>query len=327
MVLLALTTAEKARDPTPIIEEFIEGFADRWVAFFCNSIIADMEDGFLNGDIFNKLVEVKTHDELETLIGNAQRTYLKLSQTVSPSDQLEAVLTVMDNIIAAAPGWSQAIVKLKSHLQDNYRARYCTRIGLNTLSNIILLAAKEPKKLLQIYPWIASNPAVRKRLSKSALYRKVNEEHLQALINDEAEDTLSIKMAKVFALGSAGGIPELTLYNILKPQVFENALDEDQTRNRDINNENISPGDMLLVAPTQQLRNLAAETLNEGMSQFNGLPSDRTLEPPTRESLLQTLVEARKTESILKKRSNKEGFQCCYVSSAAPDVRTGMFLA
>ena len=268
MTLLLLTAIEQADNPADLVREFIDEFADRWTVFFCNSIIADIDEEFLNGHMFTKLVNVKSHHELSSLVGLVQRNHLKLIQTVPPTEQLEAVIAVIDKLKQAVPGWAVLIEKLKTHVKDHYKARYCTRIGINTLSNIILLAAQEPGKLLQLYPWLVSHPATRKRLKNSALYKRVNQEHFQALINAPAENTLSIKMAKVCNI-FCEDIPELILHDILSPNIFEkndddSQSDQPQTRNRDMSNGQITSGDMMVVSTTAQLQRLSLATINSG---------------------------------------------------------------
>ena len=271
MTMLLLAAIEQTENPTDLVNEFLDDFADRWTIFFCNNILADIDEEFLNGHMFTKLVTVKDHKELSSLVGLVQRNHLKLVQTVPPTEQYEAVITVIDKLIQAAPGWAPLIQRLRQHINNHYRARYCTRTGLNTLSNIIFLASQEPGKLLQLYPWIISHPPTRKRLKKSALYKRVNQDHFQALINAPAENNLSIKMAKVYRV-FCEDISELILYNILSPQIFEKA-DEDssnssqtEARSRDIHQEQISPGDMMVVTTTAQLQNLSLATMNMGKS-------------------------------------------------------------
>ena len=268
MTLLVLTAIDMAASPTGIITEFIEDFADRWTTFFCNAVIADIDEEFLNGNMIKKLVDAKSHAELNDLIAMVQRNHLKLAQTTEPVDQLEAVLTVLDNIIDNHPGWAEDLRKLKTHVQNQYRARYTTRTGLNTLSNIILLATYEPGKLLQIYPWLVSHPATRKRIRNSNLYRRLNRDHFTSLINEPAENTLTINMARVCELGEERGIPDLTLFEILKPKIFENTTFEDEdpapARNRDIRSNRVSSGDMMVVTTAERLQNLAMSTINSG---------------------------------------------------------------
>ena len=187
-------------------------------------------------------------------------------------DQLEAVLTVIDGLIDNNPGWADKFRKLKTHVQNQFRARYSTRMGLNTMANIIIVAAQEPGKLLQLYPWIVSHPAVRKRIKKNALYRRLNQNHFTALINSTAEETLTINMGRVFRLGEAKGIPELILYEILQPKFFEESFieqNQNRTRERDNQNEEISPGDMMVVATSHQLEELSLGTIVQGMFHSN----------------------------------------------------------
>lgn len=322
MTLLLLTAVEKATDPTELIMEFINDFADKWTIFFVNSVLTDIDEEFLNGNMFKKLVQVKTHAELSKLKNLVQRNHLKLNQTVQPTDQFSAVMTVLDKLTEAAPGWSSVLNRLRVHVQNNYRARFCCRTGLNTLSNIIFLASHEPGKLLQMYPWLVSHPDVRKKIKNSVLFRRLNQDHFSALVNPAAENMLSIKMARVYELGLAGQVPQLTLFNILCPKVFDN---DDNSQSSDSSNleQDISPGDMMTISTAKQLADLSLGTINLGMSQYGGLPSARTLDPPSNDSFLQTLVEARETEVLFKKHEDSYGFQCCFCISATPDARTG----
>ena len=322
MTLLLLTAVEKSKDPTTIITEFINDFADKWTVFFVNSVLADIDEEFINGNMFKKLVQVRTHAELADLRALVQRKHLKLNQTVEPSDQFAAVMTVLEKLRMATPGWAPVLNRLQVHVQNNYRARYCCRTGLNTLANIIFLASHEPGKLLQIYPWLASHPDVRKKIKSSTLFKRLNQDHFAALMNPTAENLLSIKMARVYQLGLAGDIPQLTLFNILCPKVFDN---EDTSNSSDSTNldQVISPGDMMTISTAKQLADLSLGTINLGMSQFGGLPSARTLEKPSGDAFLQTLVEARDTEILLKDHEDTSGFQCCFCIVATPDVRTG----
>ena len=322
MTLLLLTAVEKASDPTELIMEFIDDFADKWTTFFVNSILADIDEEFLNGNMFKKLLQVTTHSELANLKALVQRHHLKLNQTVTPTDQHSAVITVLNKLIQATPGWAPILNRLQVHVQNNFRARYCCRTGLNTLANIIFLASHEPGKLLQIYPWLCSHPDVRLRLKKSALYKRLNQDHFKALMNPTAENLLTIKMARVYQLGLAGEIPDLTLYNILCPKVFDNEDSSQSADSTDLNRD-VSPGDMMAISTAQQLANMSLGTINMGMSQFSGLPSARTLDQPSNDAFLRNLVEARETEILVKNHEDTSGFQCCFCIVATPDTRTG----
>ena len=322
MTLLLLTSVEKMQDPSEIINEFIDDFSDKWTGFFVNSVLADIDDEFLNGNMFKKLVNVSSQSELKDLIAVVQRQHLKLNQTVTPSDQFSAVITVLDKLKAVTPGWAPILDKLRIHVQNNFRARFCCRTGLNTLANVIFLAAHEPGKLLQIYPWLVSHPDVRKKIRQNALFKRLNSEHFEALMNPSAENILSIKMARVYELGLAGDIPELTLFNILCPKIFE-PEESSQSSSAGDKNQIISPGDMMMISTSRQLSELSVGTINIGMSQYGGLPSARTLDQPTHDSFLRTLIEARETEILVKKQEDTSGFQCCYCIPATPDVRTG----
>ena len=324
MALLLLTAVEKETDPTDLINEFIDDFSDKWTIFFVNSILADIDDEFLNGNMFKKLVQVRTQDELKDLVALVQRKYLKLEQTVQPSDQFSAVMTVLDKLKQKMPGWVPVLDRLRVHVGNNYRARFCCRTGLNTLANIIFLAAHEPGKLLQIYPWLASHPEVRKKIKNSSLFKRLNQDHFKALMNPKAENILSIKMARVYQLGLAEDIPELTLFNILCPKVFDTEENSQSSDSRHPNDE-ISPGDMMTISTAQQLSNLSLGTINMGMSQFGGLPTARTLDQPANDVFLQNLVEAREKEVLVKKQDDN-GFQCCFCIQATPDARTGKYL-
>ena len=323
MTLLLLTAVEKETDPTELIDEFIDDFADKWTIFFVNSVLTDIDEEFLNGNMFKKLVQIQTQSELKDLVALVQRKYLKLNQTVRPADQFEAVMTVMEKLKQKTPGWASALDRLRVHVMNSYRARYCCRTGLNTLANVIFLAAHEPGKILQIYPWLASHPEVRKRIKNSSLFKRLNQDHFKALMNPSAENVLSIKMARVYQLGVAGEIPELTLYDILCPAVFDTE-DTSQSEDGSRKDKNISPGDMMAISTAQQLSNLSLGTLNMGMSQFGGLPTARTLDQPSHDSFLRTLLEARETEILVKKQEDTSGFQCCFCITAAPDTRTGI---
>ena len=322
MTLLLLTAVEKARDPTELITEFIDDFSDKWTIFFVNSVLADIDDEFLNGNMFKKLVKIRTHGELADLVALVQRKHLKLTQTVTPTDQFSAVITVLEKLREASPGWAPILNRLQVHVQNNFRARYGCRTGLNTLANVIFLASHEPGKLLQIYPWLASHPDVRKKFKNNLLFKRLNQDHFKALMNPMAENVLTIKMARVFELGVAGEIPELTLFNILSPKVFEGDESSQSSESSNLD-QDISPGDMMAISTVQQLRNLSIDTINLGMSQFSGLPSARTLEQPSNDSFLQTLVEARDTEILVKKHEDSVGFQCCFCILPTPDARTG----
>ena len=59
------------------------------------------------------------------------------------------------------------------------------------------------------------------------------------------------------------------------------------------------------------------------MSQYRGLPSDRGIDQPAPGQIFQTLIEARREETFIKKPADTSGFRCCYVSPAQPDSRTG----
>ena len=321
MALLLLTAVEKETDPTDLINEFIDDFSDKWTAFFVNAILSDIDDEFLNGNMFKKLVQVRTHDELKDLVALVQRNYLKLEQTVQPSDQFSSVMTVLDKLKQKMPNWVPVLDRLRVHLGNSYRARFCCRTGLNTLANVIFLAAHEPGKLLQIYPWLASHPEVRKKIKKSSLFKRLNQDHYKALMNPSAENVLSIKMARVYQLGLAGDIPELTLFNILCPKIFDTE-DSSQSSGPGSTSGEVSPGDMMTISTAKQLSKLSLGTMNMGMSQFSGLPTARTLDQPPSDTFLQTLVEAREKEILIKGQENT-GFQCCFCIPATPDVRTG----
>ena len=323
MTLLLLTSVERLNDPSEIINEFIDDFSDKWTGFFVNAVLSDIHDDFLNGNMFKKLVNVKSQSELADLLSTVQHQYLKLNQTVAPSDQYSAVLTVLEKLKTASPGWTSILEKLRVHVQNNYRARFCCRTGLNTLANVIFLAAHEPGKLLQIYPWLVSHPDVRRKIKQNALFKRLNQQHFNALMNPAAENILTIKMARVYELGLAGDIPELTLFNILCPKIFEH---EDASQSNHSNRgQDVSPGDMMMVSTSRQLSELSVGTINMGMSQFGGLPSARSLDQPTNDSFLRILVEARETEILVKTQEDTSGFQCCYCIPSAPDSRTGMF--
>ena len=324
MALLLLTAVEKETDPTDLIDEFIDDFSDKWTAFFVNAILSDIDDEFLNGNMFKKLVQVRTHDELKDLVALVQRNYLKLEQTVQPTDQFSAVMTVLDKLKQKMPNWVSVLDRLRVHLGNSYRARFCCRTGLNTLANVIFLAAHEPGKLLQIYPWLASHPEVRKKIKKSSLFKRLNQDHYKALMNPSAENVLSIKMARVYQLGLAGDIPELTLFNILCPKIFDTE-DSSQSSGPGSTSGEVSPGDMMTISTAKQLSKLSLGTMNMGMSQFSGLPTARTLDQPSSDSFLQTLVEAREKEILIKSPENT-GFQCCFCIPAIPDARTGKHL-
>ena len=82
----------------------------------------------------------------------------------------------------------------------------------------------------------------------------------------------------------------------------------------------------MTISTAKQLADLSLGTINLGMSQYGGLPSARTLDPPSNDSFLQTLVEARETEVLFKKHEDSYGFQCCFCISATPDARTGIYV-
>ena len=171
---------------TQLIADFQRNFRTRIIMLFVSTFLLSCDEGFINGDVFNKAIHIRTAEDWDNYKNYLSNTLFSLRHNMDPTIIKEKTEKYLDAAASEWPTISEKILELKKYFESKFDSTAVLSQAMDQLSKLLWMLHKCPDKIAHLFRYVLADPQVRRRLEK--FNKKLDKSHCRRIAAEESEN-------------------------------------------------------------------------------------------------------------------------------------------
>ena len=200
-IMLISTLKETAKGGTTLtmtqlLTDFQKNFRSRIVVLFTSTFLLSCDPGFLNGQIFNNAINIRTADDWERYKDYLTSNLFALRHNMNPELIKKKTEAYLDAAATEWPTVSEKILELKKYFGEKFDSTAVLAQATDQVAKLCWMLHKCPSKIAHLFRYVLADPQVRRRLEK--FNTKLDKNHLRRIAAEEAESQYVLRKVYFF---------------------------------------------------------------------------------------------------------------------------------